>query len=83
MAEDVMSGLVTVKCSNYCGFSVTGTQEFCENMYGDHEHQDEPGTRESEHWYEHVFSFWGLLIAAVIVAGVVSLVTGTPFKSIF
>ena len=83
MAEDAVSGEVTIKCSNYCGFSVTGTQDFCGSMYDDHDHQAEPGTREPDHWYEYAFSIWGFLIIAAIAAALVSLITGTPLKSIF
>lgn len=70
---------VAIKCSNYCGFSVTGSQEFCQGMYDDHEHQDVPGTRESDHWYEYVFSFYGFIIALIVCGAIVAIVNKTPF----
>lgn len=72
------SGIVTVKCSNYCGFSVTGSEQFCQEMYDGHDHQEELGEYEDAKWYQIVFSGWGFFITSMIILGVVSLVNHTP-----
>lgn len=62
-----MAENITIKCTNHCGFEVTGAEEFCTSLYEHHDHEDNPAITEGAHWYEHVFSFWGVIV--ILIAG--------------
>lgn len=71
----------TIKCTNYCGFSVTGTEEFCENMYNLHSHQSEgkDDVRWHESLFDNIFSFPGMMMVIVVSGAIVSVVNHTKF----
>lgn len=74
-----MSDTTVVKCTNFCGFSVTGTPEYCRELFDSHQHQEHPDSVTETRWHESVFSFWGVITALVIGAIIVSVVTKTPW----
>lgn len=71
-----MAENVTIKCTNYCGFEVTGEHEFAASLFENHVHQKE-SHREGSHWYEHVFSFWGVIIILMVGSIAVALANHT------
>ncbi len=76
-APSVENQTVTMKCTDHCGFSVTGGETFCKVAYDDHDHQ-----ADTEPWYSHLFSGWTVLAILIVVVGIVSIVNGTPFLEI-
>ena len=67
-----MEESTTIKCTNFCGFSVTGESRYCQDVFDDHEHQ------EPVRWYEAVFSMYGVIIILILSAAVVAIVTKDP-----
>lgn len=72
----------TIKCTNHCGFSVTGSPDYCQKMYDAHEHEEADyfswsyGDGRTHHWYQHLFSFWGVVVLMVLAGIVTTLVVG-------
>lgn len=73
MAEDS----TTIKCTDHCGFSVTGAPDYCSKAYESHRHQSELDEYEEGGgpWYSYVFTPWGVIIAMIVCGMIVAIVT--------
>jgi hypothetical protein len=65
-----------IKCTNYCGFSVTGTPDYCREMYAEHEHESEEESWEETPtmWQGYVFSPYGVIIFVMVSFVLVSII---------
>lgn len=67
---------MNIKCG--CGFEVSGDSS--EDTLPVFEQHNCPTEYEGSHWYESVFSFWGILVILILAAALVKIVTGLDFK---
>jgi hypothetical protein len=70
-----MAEQTTIKCTDDCGFSVTGTEEFCLERYKNHHHAI--GEYETDSWVDWFLDNW---LRVVLVLIVIALVVIPLFK---